>query len=146
MKSEQSADRRGTRSIFWSDNVTNFFASDKELHRTSETGTNKFSLHHLLRQEPSENLILRAPRHGGVWERSVSSFKHVFYVVPGNRRLTDESLATTFCLVEKCLIARPLVPASADATNLEALTPNHFQLGTLGTVLPSHQQADIDHR
>ena len=70
----------------------------------------------------------------------------MFYAVIGNRRLTDEILATTFRLVEKSLNARPLVPASADATNLDAITPNHFLHGTSSSVPPSHQQADIDHR
>ena len=55
-------------------------------------------------------------------------------------------MTTTFCLVEQSLNARPLVPASPDATDLDALTPNHFLLGTAGSVLPSHQRAEIDHR
>ena len=29
---------------------------------------------------------------------------------------------------------------------MDTLTPNHFILGTSGSVLPSHQQADVDHR
>ena len=86
-----------------------------------------------------------APHHRGVWERLVRSFKHVFYAVLGNRRLTDEILATTFCLVEQSLNSQPLVTASADATDLDALTPNHFLHGTSCSVLPSHQQADVDH-
>ena len=55
-------------------------------------------------------------------------------------------MTTTFCLVEQSLNARPLVPASPDATDLDALTPNHFLLGTAGSVLPSHQRAEVDHR
>ena len=42
--------------------------------------------------------------------------------------------------------ARPLVPASSDATDLDALTTNHFLLGTAGSVLPSHHRAEINHR
>ena len=42
--------------------------------------------------------------------------------------------------------ARPLVPASSDATDLDALTPIRFLLRTAGSVLPSHQRAEIDHR
>ena len=76
----------------------------------------------------------------------VRSFKHVFYAIFGNRRLTDEILITTFCLVEQSLNARSLVPASPDATDLDALTTNRFLLGTAGSVLPSHQRADVDHR
>ena len=87
-----------------------------------------------------------APHHGGIWERVVRSFKHVFYAILGNRRLTDEILITTFCLVEQSLNARPLVPASPDATDLDALTPNPFLLGTSGSVSPSLQRAEVDHR
>ena len=76
----------------------------------------------------------------------VRSFKHVFYAVLENRRLFDEILTTTFCLVEQRLNARPLAPASTDATDLDDLTPNHFLLGTAGSVLPSHQRAEVDHR
>ena len=87
-----------------------------------------------------------APPHGGVWKRIVRSFKHVFYAVLGNRRLTDEILTTTFCLVEQSLNSRPLVPVSSNATNLDALTPNYFLLETAGSTMPSHQRADVDHR
>ena len=40
--------------------------------------------------------------------------------------------------------AQPLVPATSDATDLKALTSNHFLLGTAGSVLPSHQRAKVD--
>ena len=60
--------------------------------------------------------------------------------------LNDELLLTTFCLVEQCHNARPLTPASTDATDLDALTPNHFLLGTPSSALPTHFQAEIDHR
>ena len=144
---ERFAARRGTPSVLWSDNGTNFVASDKELLQNVRKWNQQVLTESLVKKviqwkfnPPS------APHHGGVWERLVRSFKHVFYAVIGNRRLTDEILATTFCLVEQSLNARPLVPASAVATDLDALTPNHFQHGTSSSVLPSHQQADIDHR
>ena len=88
----------------------------------------------------------KCPHHGGVWERIVRSFKHVFYAVLGNRRLTDEILTTTFCLVEQCLNARPITPVSPEATDLDALTPNHFLLGTASLTWPSNFSPEIDHR
>ena len=100
-------------------------------------------MNQLLERESSGNLT---PHNGCFWERLVRSFKHVFYAVLGNRRLTDKILATTFCLEEQSLNARPLGPASAHATILEALTPSHFLFGTSGSVLLSHQQADVGHR
>ena len=74
------------------------------------------------------------------------SFKLKFYAILGNRRKTDEILTTVFCVVEQSLNARPLVPASADATDLDALTPCHFWLGTAGSSLPYHFNCDFDHR
>ena len=117
---------------------TNFIATEKEL------------LNNVLKwnqQTPTDSLVKksmkwklnspRAPQHARVWERLVRSFKHTFYATLGNRRLTDETFSTTFCLVEQSLNAHPLVPASAEATELDALTPNHFLLGIAGPSLPS---------
>ena len=42
--------------------------------------------------------------------------------------MTDETLSTTFCLVEQALNNRSLTPVSDDPNDLEALTPNHFLL------------------
>ena len=144
---ERFVSRRGVPSVIWSDNGTNFTASDKELLQNIRRWNQQFLTDTLVKKgikwkfnPPS------APHHGGVWERVVRSFKHVFYAVLGNRRLTDEILNTTFCLVEQSLNARPLVPASADATDLDALTPNHFLLGTRDAILPSHEPTDFDHR
>ena len=52
---------------------------------------------------------------------------------------------TTFCL-EQISNTRPLVPASADVTDLDVLTPNHFLVGTAGSSLPSTLSSDFDHR
>ena len=60
--------------------------------------------------------------------------------------MTDEILTTTFCLVEQCLNARPITPVSPEATDLDALTSNHFLLGTASSTLPSHFRPEIDHR
>ena len=50
----------------------------------------------------------------------------VFDAILGSRKLTDEILNTTMCLVEGSLNARPLTPVSDDSGSLEALKPNHF--------------------
>ena len=53
---------------------------------------------------------------------------------------------TTFCLVEQCLNARPITPASTNPADLDAPTRNHFLLGTASSTLPTHFHAEIDHR
>ena len=46
---------------------------------------------------------------------------------------------------EQSLNTRPFVPASADATDWDVLTPNHFLLGTAGSALPSNLSCNSDH-
>ena len=77
-----------------------------------------------------------APHQGGILERLVRSFKRVLYNILGKRRFTDEVLHTTFCHVEQALNLRALTPVSADACNLNALTPNNFLLGEYSTGIP----------
>ena len=71
----------------------------------------------------------------------------MLYTILGTRRLTDEVLSTTFCLVEHALNSRPLTPMSTDPSDLGALTPNHFLLGNQARSLPSIIGVDgFDHR
>ena len=55
--------------------------------------------------------------------------KKTLMALVGNRRLTDDVLSTTMCLVEQKLNSRTLTSVSDDPEDLEALTPNHFLLG-----------------
>ena len=88
-----------------------------------------------------------APHQGDIWERLVRSFKRVLYTILGTRRLTDEVLITTFCLVEYALNSRPLAPVSAHPSDQGAITPNHFLLVTQATGIPSIVGVDeFDHR
>ena len=97
---ERFAARRGTPSILWSDNGTNFIAAEKELLQ-NVLNWNQLAI--------TDSLVKKgikwkfnppsAPHHGGVWERLVRSFKNTFYAILGNRRLTDEILSTVFCFV-----------------------------------------------
>ena len=52
------------------------------------------------------------------------------------------------CRVEQTFNARPLTPVSSDATDLEAVTPNHFLLGNKNLCLPYLSGAEqfVDHR
>ena len=133
--------RRGKPKVIWSDNGTNFVGAEKEL-----LGRLKSVDQHRIKSKMSQNGIFwkfnppATPHQGGAWERLVQSSKRLFYEILGNRRLTDEVLSTVFCLVEQFLNARPLVPASSDVTDLEALTPNHFLLGEV-TSLPSFESS-----
>ena len=144
---ESFAGSRGVPSVLWSDNGTNFIASEKELLQNVSAWNQQILSEALVKKGLHWKFNLpSAPHHGGVWERIVRSFKHVFYAILGNRRQTDGILTTTVCLVEQCLNYCPLVPVRSAATDLDDLTPNHFLLGTAGSTVPSHQRADVDHR
>ena len=40
----------------------------------------------------------------------------------------------------------PVSSSKSDSTDMDALTPNHFLLGSAGLSLPSHSNCDFDHR
>ena len=73
--------------------------------------------------------------------------KRVLYDILGSRRVTEEVLGTTLCLVEQALNSRPITPVSTDSRKLKALTPNHFLLGQHATSFPSLLPGDhFDHK
>ena len=145
---ERFVSRRGTPAMIWSDNGTNFIGAEKELRESIE----KWNVVNIAAELAHKGIKWRfnppsAPHQGGIWERLVRSFKRVLYTILGTRRLTDEVLHTTFCLVENALNSRPLTPVSADPCDLNALTPNHFLLGEYSTGIPSVVgKNELDHR
>ena len=144
---ERFVSRRGVASVIWRDNGTNFIASEKELLN------NILDWNQLVLTETMVKKCIKwifnppiALHHGCVSERLVSSIKHISYAFFVNRRLTDKTLASTFFPVEQSLNAGTLVPASADATDLDVLTRNHFLVGTAGSSLPSISSSNFQHR
>ena len=122
---ERFVSRRGTPAIIWSDNGTNFVGAEKELRENIE----KWNFINIAVELAHKGIKWRfnptsAPHQSGIWERLVRCFKRILYTILGTRRLTDEVLNTTFCLVEQALNLCPLTPVSADPSNLGALTPN----------------------
>ncbi|XP_075150323.1 uncharacterized protein LOC142224439 [Haematobia irritans] len=71
-----------------------------------------------------------APHMGGLWEAGVKSFKSHFRKVAGNFKHTFEEFQTLLARIEACLNSRPLCPLSDDPSELAALTPGHFLIGT----------------
>ena len=112
---ERFVSRRGTPDIIWSDNGTNFVGAEKQLRENIE----KWNTINIAVELAHKGIKWRfnppsAPHQGGIWERLVRSFTRVLYTTLGTRRLTDEVLSTTFCLVEHALNSRPLTPVSAN--------------------------------
>ena len=140
--------RRGTPQILWSDNGTNFTGAEKEFSACFKA-LNQQTIASEMSQKNIKWLFnpTSSPHHGGSWERIVRSVKRTYYAVLGNRRLTDEVLQTTFCLVEMKLDNRPLTSVSNDPSEMDAITPNHSLLGFRPSMLPSLVESeDFDHR
>ena len=140
--------RSGTPAMIWSVNGINFIGAEKELRESIE----KWNVVNIAAELAHKGISWRfnprsAPYQGGIWEKLVRSFKRVLYTILGTRRLMDEVLYTTFCLVENALNSRPLTPVSADLCDLNALTPNHLLLGEHSTGIPSVVgNNEFDHR
>ena len=67
---------------------------------------------------------------GGVWKSLVKSVKRSLKFITRDRAFREESLYTFLCEVESIINNRPLTPTSDSISDFEALTPNHFFLGT----------------
>ena len=129
--------RRGTPKTILSDNGTNFVGAQKELLSCVQNWNKVAPAVFVHKGVKWKFNPPSAPHHGGAWERLVRSVKRVLYDILGSRRLTEEVLGTTLCLVEQLLNARPITPVSSDPHDLEALTPNHFILGHSAASFPS---------
>ena len=73
---------------------------------------------------------------GGAWERMVRSVKTALAVTLKERSPSEEVLQTLLAEAEHCVNSRPLTHVSIEAADEEALTPNHFLIGT-SSGLPS---------
>ena len=92
---ERFVARRGTPSVIWSDNGTNFVKAEKKLLNCIQSWN---------AQAPAEiarkDIIWKlnspaAPHHGGSLERLVRCCKKVFNALTGNGKLTTENLEIT---------------------------------------------------
>ena len=129
--------RRGKLVKMISDNGKNFVGAEKELAEYTAAWNKRQIEEHLIQQGIRWKFNPpAAPHFGGVRERLLSSRKKAIYAVLGNRSVKEDVLSTTMCVVEQTLNARPLTQVSSDATNLEAIIPNHFLLGNKNLRLP----------
>ena len=142
MAIERFISRRGTPSIIWSDNGTNFVGAKKEILLCIKNWNAEAPLSLIHKNIKWKYNPPSAPHQGGAWERMVRSCKRVFYAILESRKLTDEILNTTMRLVEGSLNARPLTSVSDDPDSLEALTPNHFFLGQHSLTFPSLRSSE----
>ena len=81
----------------------------------------------------------------GVWERLVQNVKKHLKTIIRDRLLSEFALRTLFTEVEFIMNNRPIVAASDDPADLEALTPNHFLLQRKVAGLPPGVFVKEDH-
>ncbi|XP_075170482.1 uncharacterized protein LOC142242847 [Haematobia irritans] len=121
--------RRGTPHKIVSDNATNFRGASRVLSAEIE----KISSDELERKYPTIEWSFippATPHMGGAWERMIRSTKSVLMDIISERNLREEQLRAALADVENILNSRPLTYVPLDSPNGEALTPNHFLLGS----------------
>ena len=139
--------RRGIPTTIMRDNGTNFVGAQKELLACVESWDKLAPAVFVQKGIKWKFNSPSAPHHGGSWERLIRSVKRVLYDILGNRRVTEEVLRNTLCLVEQSLNARPLTAISSNPLDLEALTKNHFILVQHGANFPSLSfEENFDHK
>ncbi|GBP80200.1 hypothetical protein EVAR_100077_1 [Eumeta japonica] len=115
--------RRGTPTVMYSDNATNFTKANKEL-KEAALEVEKYAT--------AKRIVWKfippgAPHMGGAWERMIRTIKSSLYAVLKERKPREETLHTLLLEVEHIVNSRP-TPVEPDL-NREALTPNHFLIG-----------------
>ncbi|XP_053691074.1 uncharacterized protein LOC128739603 [Sabethes cyaneus] len=122
--------RRGAPLEFYSDNGRNFVGAatilKKQIEEIHKESAATFTSTH------TKWLFIppAAPSMGGSWERMVRSIKTAMNSLPQNCKLDDEGLLTMVIEAEAIVNNRPLTYLPLDSEEQEALTPNHFILGS----------------
>ena len=94
---------------------TSFIGAEKELLACIKTGNELAATIFAHRDVAWKFNPPRAPRHDSSLERLVRRVKCVVYVIPGCRRVIEDVLGTTLCLVEQFFNSRPIAPVSTDS-------------------------------
>lgn len=142
--------RRGRCKEIWSDNGTNFVASNKELASMWQEagleipGTAATELANDGTQWHFTPPY--SPNFGGLWEAGVKSVKqHLRKILTSN--LTFEEFATVLTQIEACLNSRPLLPLSTDVDlidDIQVLTPGHFIIGEAPITIPDRDYTNYN--
>ncbi|XP_065094629.1 uncharacterized protein LOC135715158 [Ochlerotatus camptorhynchus] len=123
--------RRGSPLEFFSDRGTNFVSAKRELTEAFRSlDQNKLMQEFVTPDTKWTFLPPSSPHMGGSWERLVQSVKKVLNNMQLPRSPTDEVLRNSLLEVENIINSRPLTYVPIEDGENEALTPNHFLLGS----------------
>lgn len=130
MAIRRMAARRGWPRVMYSDNGTNFRGADAELRAAYKEWTKDFVHLGLEHRMKWKFIPPGAPHMGGAWERLVRSVKTALGATLHQKVLKEETLLTLLTEAEHSINSRPLTHVSVDPMDPEALTPNHFLIGS----------------
>ncbi|CAB0040754.1 unnamed protein product [Trichogramma brassicae] len=138
--------RRGICATLSSDCGTNFIGADRELRELfAQAQKQPKRLARMLSNEGTEWRFNppAAPHFGGIWEAAVKSTKFHLKRIIGDTRLTFEEFSMLLAQIEACLNSRPLQAINDDPTDLMALTPAHFLIGSATCTIPEPSTLDL---
>lgn len=127
--------------MIMSDNGTNFIGANSELNQLyklfQKESTKQDLNEYCLPLEIKWKFIpARSPEFGGVWEAGVKSAKRHIKRVVGESKYTHDQWNTLIAQIEAILNSRPLVPMSADPSDLKVISPGHLLIGRELTTIP----------
>ncbi|XP_076301924.1 uncharacterized protein LOC143220066 [Lasioglossum baleicum] len=138
--------RRGLCASIRSDCGTTFVGADKELRRMLNTSNEEMLKTRQALAVAGTDWVFNppsAPHFGGIWEAAVKSVKYHLRRVIGETLLTFEEMSTLLTQIEACLNSRPITPLTDEPTDLTALTPAHFLIGSPLTAIPEPSLSDV---
>lgn len=145
MALRRMAARRGMPQVIISDNGTNLRGADTELKRSiAEVDTEAVREAGAVRGVDWRFIPPGAPEMGGSWERMIRTVKSSLKVVLKSRAPHPDTLSTLLAEVEALVNSRPITHVSSDPNYPEALTPNHFLIGTSSTSPQFGRYDDFD--
>ncbi|XP_063540079.1 uncharacterized protein LOC134749105 [Cydia strobilella] len=135
--------RRGTPTVLYSDNATNFYGAEREIAEAKKTLPDSLKPFLTERAITWKKIPPGNPSAGGAWERLVGSVKTALKATLKERAPHEEVLHTLLLEAEHVVNSRPLTPVNPDL-DVEALTPNHFLIGRSSAMAPLGVFTDKD--
>lgn len=137
--------RRGIPEEIHSDNGTNLKGADREL-REELRNVDQVRIQEKFTSPVTEWIFNPpvAPHMGGSWERLVGSVKKILLETMPTRTPSDELLRCVLTVAENVVNSRPLTYIPVEAENTEALTPNHFLIGSSNGTQPPGEFTNRD--
>lgn len=128
---------RGRPTEMFSDPGTNFVGADNTLIKAvAEIDLDKVATEFTTSYSKWNFNPPHAPHFGGAWERLVRSVKTSLYAILPQRRPNEETFRNLLMEIQNVINSRPLTFIPLDHENDEALTPNHFLLGSSNGTKP----------